>query len=237
VSDRPADDESAPTECETGWAEPDPLAGDPLDDPEFSAWVARVRTAEREAAERGEPVPYVPGPPGLIFLNVDDPLLDTAPVVVAEPEGMSWAAKRRRALADRLAEVIVAYPPDDERGAAMVGSLSLPAKVRYARVVQQALTEAPAVAEASEPDAVKVSSGWGNVAVRLHGPAWSLVFRLSPFPEPVLFVTDEMPEQARRVDTDLDWLPEIGVAIAAVVRELSRYSLGGDKYVAPRLPR
>lgn len=200
----------------------------------FREWDARMQAAKAEAERTGRParLPAAPdfGEAGTVFLNVDDPRIDGY-VEPPEPPDLTPVQRRRRALADRLAGILKDYEPGDERAAYMVGELSLPAKVAYAPVVRTALTEAPQVAEASEPGAVKIASDLGGVVIRLHGPAWSLVFRFSPYRSPVLFVTDDMPEFARRVDTDLDWLPEIDAAIDAAVRELSRYSLGGDKYL------
>lgn len=210
-----------------GWSDEDRAA--------WLDWDQRVRQAKAEAERTGEPVRLPPAPDaggggGLIFLTVDDPRIDGY-VEPSEPAGLSAEQRQRRALADRLAGILVNSDVGDERAEYAVASLALPAKVRYARAVRSALLEAPEVAERSEPGAVKVQSGAGGVVIRLHGPSWSMVFRYSPLVEPVLFVTDGMPERARRVDTDEDWLPEIETAVAAVVGELSRFSLGGDKYL------
>ncbi|MDW5324251.1 hypothetical protein [Plantactinospora sp. KLBMP9567] len=187
-----------------------------------------------EAERTGKPVRLPPAPDaqsgGLLMLNIDDPRIEGY-VEPPEPADLTPVQKQRRALADRLAGTLLNNPVGDERAAYLVGSLSLPAKVRYARAVRTALTQAPEVAEASEPGAVKVQSNVGGVIIRLHGPEWSMVFRLSPYREPVLFVTDDMPDRARRVDGDQDWQPEINAAINATLRELSRYSLGGDKFL------
>jgi hypothetical protein len=216
-------------EAAEAWFEAD----DQFDAAAWREWDVKVQAAKAEAERTGRPVrlPAAPGgDSGLIMLNVDSPLIEGR-VEPPEPAGLSPKQKQRRALADRLAEVLVNNPPGDERAEYAVASLSLPAKVRYARVIRAALTEASEVAERSEPGAVKVRANVGGVVIRLHGPAWSMVFRLSPYQVPVLFVTDGMPDRARRVDGDPDWQPEINAAVAAVVRELSRYSLGGDKYV------
>jgi hypothetical protein len=199
----------------------------------YQDWSARVDAAKQEAERTGVPVRLPAAPDfgeGMIFLNVDDPRIDGY-VEPPEPQGLTPEQKRRRALADRLASILTENAPGDERAAYMVGGLSLPAKIGYTLSLREALIEAPQVAEASEPGSVKVASDVGGVVIRLHGPAWSLVFRYSPYLSPVLFVTDDMPERARRVDTDADWQPEIRAAIGAAMRELARYSLGGDKYV------
>ena len=199
----------------------------------YQEWDVRLQAAKDEAERTGVPVRLPAAPDfgeGTIFLNVDDPRIDGY-VEPPEPQGLTPEQKQRRALADRLAAILTENAPDDERAAYMVGGLSLPAKVGYTLSLQKALIEAPQVAEASEPGSVKVASDRGGVIIRLHGPAWSLVFRYSPYPSPVLFVTDDLPEHARRVDTDADWEPEIRAAIDAAVRELARYSLGGDKHV------
>jgi hypothetical protein len=210
-----------------GWFEDD----DQVNRAAWREWDDRVQAAKDEAERTGQPVRLPPAPQGgLIFLTVDDPRIDGY-VELPEPEALSPEQKRRRELADRLAGLLVNSPGGDEQAEYALASLSLPAKVRYARVVRTALTEAPDVADRSEPGAVKIQEDVGGVVVRLHGPTWSMVFRYLPYQQPVLFVTDEMPDRARRVDTDQDWQPEIDAAIAAVVQELSRFSLGGDKYV------
>jgi hypothetical protein len=210
-----------------GWFEDDGQS----DRSEWRDWDDRVQAAKDEAERTGQPVRLPPSPQGgMIFLNIDDPRIDGY-VEPPEPQGLSPEQTRRRQLADRLAGILINSPPGNERTEYALASLSLPAKVRYARAVRTALTAAPNVADRSEPGAVKIQEGVGGVVVRLHGPTWSMVFRYLPYQQPVLFVTDEMPDRARRVDTDDDWQPEIDAAIAAVVRELSRFSLGGDKDV------
>lgn len=209
-------------------------AGAVVDRRAMREWDVRVQAAKAEAQRTGEPVRLPAAPDfnqgGLLLLNVNDSRIDGY-VEPSEPQDLTSAQRRRRALADRLAVILAQYPPGDQRAAYMIGSLSLPAKLSYARSLREALMQAPQVAEASEPGAVKVVSEVSGVVIRMHAPAWSLVFRYSPYRSPVLFVTDEVPEQARRVDEDLDWQPEITAALDAAVRELSRYSLGGDKYL------
>jgi hypothetical protein len=171
--------------------------------------------------------------PQLIFLNVDDPRLVGAKPE-PEPTDLTEAARKRRRLADKLASGLSKYPYDDPRSHELVATLALPAAVRYVPVLQKALVDAPDVAQQSDPGAVKVTSGNGGVVIRLHAQTWSLVFRFLPVAEPVLLVTDEQPKLARRVDTDQDWEPEVRAALTAVVGELSRFSLGGDRYRPPR---
>jgi hypothetical protein len=257
VADRSADDDPVARDCAAGPGSGDDVLSEAIEGAEddggedgfeyeesadeegseqvdwaaWREWDDRMQAAKDEAERTGQPVRLPPSPQGeLIFLTVDDPRIDGY-VEPPEPEGLSPEQQRRRELADRLAGLLVNSPDGDEQAEYALASLSLPAKVRYARVVRTALTEAPDVADRSEPGAVKIQEDVGGVVVRLHGPTWSMVFRYLPYQQPVLFVTDEMPDRARRVDTDQDWQPEIDAAIAAVVRELSRFSLGGDKYV------
>ena len=201
---------------------------------ELRAWSAASDAAKAEAERTGEPVllPPMPSDPDArtLILDVDNPLT-VGYVEPPEPEGLSAVQGQRRALADRLAGILAEMSPWDRRGAYVIGDLSLPARIGYAPAVREALTQAPQVAEASQPGAVKVTSGGGGTVIRLHGPTWSLVFRYGPTREPVLFVTDDMPDLARRVDTDPDWVPEVVAATDATVYELSRFSLGGDKYL------
>jgi hypothetical protein len=48
----------------------------------------------------------------------------------------------------------------------------------------------------------------------------------------VLVAVDELPV-ALQVDVDPDWVPEVDAAVDGVMRELSRFSLGGDRYRPP----
>jgi hypothetical protein len=65
------------------------------------------------------------------------------------------------------------------------------------------------------------------VVVRLHGDAWSVVFRIGGR---VLVVLDSMPDSALRVDRDRDWVPAVPGMVEAVLRELDRRAPGGDRY-------
>ena len=218
-----------------GHAELDPIHQG-YDAPYWQAmrdWDARVQAVKEEAERTGVPMRLPAAPDfdeGMVFLNVDDPRVDGY-VEPPVPQDLTPVQRRRRALADRLAAILADYEAGDQRAAYMIGSLSFPAKLSYARSVREAVLQAPQVADASEPGAVKIVSEVGGIVIRLHAAAWSLVFRYSPYRSPVLLVSDEAPEQGRRVDEDLDWQPEINAALDATVRELARYSLGGDKYL------
>jgi hypothetical protein len=133
-------------------------------------------------------------------------------------------------------------PPYGRVGHDAVAGLSVSTPVDYVPAVKEALTEAAGVAEQSRPSEVRIGSGTGGVVVRVHGDAlnrgaWSLVFRLSPVMSPVLVCTDDMPGRGYRIDQDRDWWPEIHRALSAVVHELSRFSLGGDRFPDPLYER
>lgn len=170
----------------------------------------------------------------LLFVPVDDPRFPGPPPQQRdEPdEPLSEQAQARRRLADRLAQVLT-DPPYRTLAHDAVAGLSVATPVEDVPEIQKALAEAPQVAEAAPPGAVRVGSGTGGLVVRLHGPAWSLVFRISPAPYPVLVCTDELSGHAWRIDQDRDWKPEIEHTMMTVVGQLSRYGIGGDRHRPP----
>ncbi|MBX7266500.1 hypothetical protein KIF24_10965 [Micromonospora sp. Llam7] len=173
----------------------------------------------------------------LLFVPADDPRFPDRqppdqPGEPDQPEELSQAAQDRRRLADRLAQVLT-DPPYRTLAHDAVAGLSVATPVEYVPEVQKALAEAPHVAEAPPPGAARVGSGTGGLVVRLHGPTWSLVFRVSPVPYPVLVCTDELAGHAWRIDQDPDWRPEIEHTMMAVVGQLSRYGIGGDRHQPP----
>lgn len=62
------------------------------------------------------------------------------------------------------------------------------------------------------------------------------MFRISPVPYPVLVCTDELSGHTWRIDQDPDWKPEIEHTLMAVVGQLSRYGIGGDRRQPSPLP-
>jgi hypothetical protein len=58
-----------------------------------------------------------------------------------------------------------------------------------------------------------------------------------PVMSPVLVCTDDPPGRAYRIDQERDWWPEIARALPAMVHELGRFSLGGDKFPDPLYER
>lgn len=172
----------------------------------------------------------------MVRLSVDDPLLDPDELWEREPVGLAEAVRQRRRLADRLATMLLDHPYGDARTENLLGALSVPTNLDHGEDTQQAVLEAPEVAGRSEPGAAMVRTGRGGVVVRVHGPAWSLVFRYSPVRTPVLVTVDQMPV-ALQVDLDPDWAPEVDAAVDGVMRELSRFSLGGDRYRPPDVAR
>ncbi len=135
---------------------------------------------------------------------------DEAPAVVD-------ADSPRRRLADRVALDLVEPPPAGVRNEADTASLT----VSIARIpgLADVLTDAPLVVGGGDPNAVRVARGRGGVVIRLHGAAWSVVFRIGG---PVFVVMDEMPDHALRVSADPDWQPEVRSMVEAVVTELDR---------------
>ena len=196
--------------------------------------------AVEEARARGErylpAASQIPGEPELIVLTVQRWDVHGNEIGVSEPEGLSEQATVRRRLADRLAGVLT-DPPYGRVGHDAVAALSVPTPVDYVPAAKQALVDAPEVAERNQPGDVRVGSGVGGVVIRVHGEAWSLVFRLSPMMSPVLVCTDDVPGRAWRIDQDRDWWPDIRDALSAVVRELSRFSMGGDRFPDPLYER
>jgi hypothetical protein len=150
-------------------------------------------------------------------------------------EPLSEAAQARRRLANRVAKVLT-DPPYRKLAHDAVTGLAVATPVEYVPEVQKALAEAPLVAQAPPPGAVRVGFGTGGLVVRLHGPTWSLVFRISPVPYPALVCTDELSGNAWRIDQDPDRKPEVEHTMMAVVGQLSRYGIGADRYQSSPLP-
>src|SRR5690606_32832508 len=127
----------------------------------------------------------------LLFVPVDDPRFPGNQPQPDQPQELSEAAQARMRLADRLAQVLT-DPPYRTLAHDAVAGLSVATAVADVPEVQKALAEAPHIAEAAPQGAVRVGSGTGGLVVRIHGPTWSLVFRVSPVPYPVLVCTDEL---------------------------------------------
>ncbi len=207
----------------------------PDEDPDI-AWGRAIEEARARGDRFLPAAPKIPGEPDLIFLTVQRWDEQGRPVDESEPEGLSQEATARRRLADRLAQTLT-DPPYGRVGHDAVAGLSVSTPVDYVPAVKEALADAPGVAQRNRPSEVRIGSGAGGVVIRVHGDMWSLVFRLSPVMSPVLVCTDDMPGRAYRIDQDRDWWPEIQHALSTVVYEMTRFSLGGDRFPDPLYER
>ncbi|MFC4996290.1 hypothetical protein ACFPIJ_00415 [Dactylosporangium cerinum] len=186
-----------------------------------------LRDAQWQARARGAPSTLVTLPSG----DPTVPGYDT-PDMDAQPEGSTERARRRRMLADRVYAEMLATPLGrGYRGSALLMSTSLPSSVEEAPGALTALRKTPAVVANARRGEVRSDSGPGGLLMRVHGPTWSLVFRLTPYLRPVLVFVDEVPEFCWQVDDDADARDLITDMVNGVIRALSRYDIrGGDKY-------
>ena len=159
-----------------------------------------------------------PDPDEVQLLLVED---QAGPQVDAAPAAGFVTARHR--LADRAAQWL-AEPPRGRAGQSM--SAELDVAVDEVPELAGVFTEAPGVVAAWPVGAVRVARGRGGVVVRIHGEAWSVVFRIGGR---VLAVLDAMPASVLRVDRDRDWAPEVMGMVEAVLRELDRRAPGGDR--------
>ncbi|TDC31755.1 hypothetical protein [Micromonospora sp. KC213] len=164
----------------------------------------------------------------MMVLPVDNPA-----VPVAEPPGLSEAARARRALADRLFDGLVDPEPGVWYGNENVLlSAAWPSSVEEAPEARAAFIEAAGVVERDGPAALRVGSGRGGLVLRVHGPGWSLVFRVSPVVRPILLCVDGLADHCFWIQETTEERDLVRGSVARVVKEAARYGWGGDKYAA-----
>ncbi|GAA2217056.1 hypothetical protein GCM10010429_47680 [Micromonospora olivasterospora] len=74
---------------------------------------------------------------------------------------------------------------------------------------------------------LRVASGPGGVALRVHGPSWSLVFRVSPVVDVIVLCLDATSRYGWRIEDDAESRELIEEAVSQVVAEAARYGWGG----------
>ncbi|WP_328381456.1 hypothetical protein OHQ88_32950 [Micromonospora zamorensis] len=169
----------------------------------------------------------------MVMLPVDDPRFPAA-VPVVEPAGLSEAAWARRALADRLFDGLVDPEPGVWYGNEnVVLSAAWPSSVDEAPGAREAFIEAAGVVERDGRAALRVGSGRGGVVLRLHGPAWSLVFRVSPVVRPILVCVDGLPDHCFWIQETVQERDLVRGSVSRVVEVASRNGWGGDKDAEP----
>ncbi|MFI7218568.1 hypothetical protein [Micromonospora maritima] len=173
----------------------------------------------------------------VMVLPVGDPALPLGERA-AEPRGLSEAARRRRVLADQVADAFADQPMIDpwHVGADVLTQQVLPARLGDDPAMRQPLVDAAAVVERGGPGVLRVVSGGGGVALRVHGPSWSLVFRVSPVVNAIVVFLDATSRYGWRVEDDTESRELIQEAVTRVVAEAARYGWGGDKYARPVAP-
>lgn len=167
----------------------------------------------------------------MITLPVGDPAMPFGEVAL-EPEGLSDAARRRRALAERVCEALAnPLPRGVWHGAAdVIAQQTALMRVGDNQDMRQALLSAAGVVEQGGPGVLRVESGPGGVVVRVHGPSWSLVFRVSPEVRPIVLCLDVTSRYGWRIEDDADSWDLIESTITQVVEEAARFGWGGDKH-------
>jgi hypothetical protein len=177
-----------------------------------------VELSGRQGQVTPESAGAVPADPDEVLLLVED----EAPPV-GEPQPALFTSLRHRT-ADRAAQWL-ADPPPGRGSQAMAAEIDV--TVQMIPELAQVFSDVPQTVAAWPAGAVRVVRGSGGVVVRVHGDAWSAVFRIGGR---VLVVLDSMPDIALRVDRDRDWVPEVTGMVEAVLRELDRHAPGGDRY-------
>jgi len=123
-------------------------------------------------------------------------------------------------LADRIATAL-----SDRLGfAGWLDDLAVSTRISRMPHLRRVVEEAAEVAEsASAPALTYRQTAATGLVVRLHGDAWSLVFRICGDEDiPVLVLADEMPGSAWRIDADEDWTVELDAMVNAVLDEIER---------------
>jgi hypothetical protein len=173
---------------------------------------------------------------GVLWVRVDDPQMDgyRRP---APPLGLSAEATARRGLAQALADDLADPPYRLEGVGHDYPHSAMKVAVDY-RPVRRMLDEVDRVAEAAigVPGETWVAHGPGGegLVVRVHGPAWSLVFAALGPVEAVYVCSDEVPGIPLRVAPDGDVPTKLSVMAWQVLAQLERIAPGGDKYVDDR---
>lgn len=171
-----------------------------------------------------------------MVLPVGDPTVPGGELV--EPVGLSESARRRRALAEEVCEALADRRPGGlwRGGADAIAQRVMPARVRDDPAMRQPLLDAAGVVERGGPGVLRVASGPGGVALRVHGPSWSLVFRVSPVVDVIVVCLDAASRYGWRIEDDAESWELIEEAVSRVVAEAARYGWGGDKYAPPVAP-
>ncbi|MET8231885.1 hypothetical protein ABZS77_14570 [Micromonospora sp. NPDC005298] len=173
----------------------------------------------------------------MMVLPVGDPAMPFAELA-SEPVGLSEAGRRRWALAEQVCAALEnPLPREMWHGEAdVIGLRVLPARVDDDPAMQQPLLDAAEVVEQGGPGVLRVGSGAGGVVLRVHGPSWSLVVRVSPVVDAIVIFLDGVPGYGWRVEDDAESWELIEDAVTRVVTEAARYGWGGDRYTAPVAP-
>ncbi|WP_240944431.1 hypothetical protein [Micromonospora thermarum] len=173
----------------------------------------------------------------MMVLPVGDPAVPFGKRAV-EPRGLSEAARRRRALADQVANALANQPTIDpwRGGTDVIVQQLMPARLGDDPAMRQPFVEAAAVVERGGPGVLRVVPGDGGVALRVHGPPWSLVFRVSPVVNAIVVFLDATSRYGWRVEDDTESRALIEEAVTRVVVEAARYGWGGDKHPSTVAP-
>ncbi|WKU07456.1 hypothetical protein [Micromonospora sp. HUAS LYJ1] len=196
----------------------------------YNARIAAIHDEVWRAQAAGEDTP-------MMVLPVGDPAMPFAELA-AEPEGLSEAARRRRALAEQVCDALVNPLP---RGvwhgeADVIAQRVMPSRVGDDPAMRQPLSDAPGVVERGGPGVLRVDSGSGGVVLRVHGPSWSLVVRISPVVDAIVVFLDSASRYGWRIEDDAESRELIEGAVTRVVAEAARYGWGGDKHASPVTP-
>lgn len=120
----------------------------------------------------------------------------------AVPAELDGAGQARWWLAERLA-VELAFPPYGRvlAGNDFVAACAVPTTVDDAPGVREVLVEAARLAEVLPEGGVASDANRAGLVARIHGPAWSVVFRFLPT-GPFLVCVDDLPDHCWLVDDD-----------------------------------
>lgn len=149
------------------------------------------------------------------------------PVVVPEDSVNRGGSGRDGAVAAarwRLADRIATALSDRLSFPGWLDEVVVNTRISHAPHLRRVVEEAAEVAASAPAEALaQRQTGHTGLVARLHGPVWSLVFRICGDEDiPVLVLADEMPGQAWRIDADDDWTPELHEMVNAVLDEIER---------------